>query len=334
MAWHWLGLWMLVAGAFSPSSEAAPLRVLTYDSFASPSGLGPVLAREAKRKLGLELRFQTFESETALATRVATSGKCPGDLIVGIDELQFGRVVGSGFVPQPDRLADVAESLWFDRERRFVPFDYGYVAVVYDTARTKPFDAPVSLRALATDERFRKRIAHLDPRTSGTGLAFLAWTAAVVSDEDLSGFWKGVASSAATIAPSWSAAYSLFARGEVDYVLSYSTSPAYHAIEEKKPTVRAVLVAEGHWRQTEAAAVPRCSPRAGDAARVLALLVGPEVQTALPTKQWMYPARANVPLPDAFSALPRPAAVAVRSVENLHADVEKLLRRWRGALER
>ncbi len=37
-----------------------------------------------------------------------------------------------------------------------------------------------------------------------------------------------------TVTKGWSEAYGLFLKGESDPVLSYTTSPAYHLIEEKK----------------------------------------------------------------------------------------------------
>lgn len=313
---------------------AAPITVLTYDSFAAPSGLGPVLAKEAKRH-GLDVRYRTFDSASALALRVGGDGPCPGDVVVGIDEVQFGRVRSRRqFLPQPDRAADVPAARWFDPSHRFVPYDHGYLAIVYDSARGKPVDGAVPLASLATDPRYHKRIAFLDPRTAGVGLAFLLWTRAVLGDAGLDGFWRQALKQAATVAPSWTAAYALFAKGEVDYVLSYTTSPAYHLVEEKKGTVKALPIAEGHWPQTEAAAVLACASRPADAAKVVALLVGKEVQSAVPTKQWMYPVRADVPLPQAFQTLPVPKTVATGPLDALPKAIETSLRRWREVMAR
>lgn len=39
-----------------------------------------------------------------------------------------------------------------------------------------------------------------------------------------------------TVTKGWSEAYGLFLKGESDLVLSYTTSPAYHIIAEKKTT--------------------------------------------------------------------------------------------------
>jgi thiamine transport system substrate-binding protein len=55
----------------------------------------------------------------------------------------------------------------------------------------------------------------------------------------------------------WSEAYGLFLKGESDLVLSYTTSPAYHMIEEKKDHYAAANFAEGHYLQVEVAASSR-----------------------------------------------------------------------------
>ncbi len=43
-------------------------------------------------------------------------------------------------------------------------------------------------------------------------------------------------------------------KGESDLVLSYTTSPAYHILEEKKDNYAAANFSEGHYLQVEVAA--------------------------------------------------------------------------------
>ncbi len=57
-----------------------------------------------------------------------------------------------------------------------------------------------------------------------------------------------------TVTKGWSEAYGLFLKGESDLVLSYTTSPAYHIIEEKKDNYAAANFSEGHYLQVEVAA--------------------------------------------------------------------------------
>ena len=53
--------------------------------------------------------------------------------------------------------------------------------------------------------------------------------------------WKGLSDNIVTVTPGWSEAYGLFTDGEVDMVLSFTTSPAYHLIAENVDTKAAAI---------------------------------------------------------------------------------------------
>ncbi|MFX7849832.1 hypothetical protein ABTK11_22250, partial [Acinetobacter baumannii] len=66
---------------------------------------------------------------------------------------------------------------WTDRN--FVPFDWSYLAFVYNAERfARP---PASLRELIEDPKGPTVIIE-DPRTSAPGLGFLLWMRAVQGD--------------------------------------------------------------------------------------------------------------------------------------------------------
>ena len=66
--------------------------------------------------------------------------------------------------------------LQIDQEYRVTPFDYGYIAFVYDSERIQ--EPPQSLEDL-TAPRFRNRIVIENPKTSSPGLSMLHWTISV-----------------------------------------------------------------------------------------------------------------------------------------------------------
>lgn len=66
--------------------------------------------------------------------------------------------------------------------------------------------------------------------------------------------WQKLAKKTVTVTKGWSEAYGLFLKGESDLVLSYTTSPAYHILEEKKDNYAAANFSEGHYLQVEVAA--------------------------------------------------------------------------------
>ncbi len=59
--------------------------------------------------------------------------------------------------------------------------------------------------------------------------------------------WAGLKPHILTMTRGWSEAYGLFLKGEADMVLSYTTSPAYHAIAENDHNYAAADFTEGHY---------------------------------------------------------------------------------------
>ena len=98
----------------------------------------------------------------------------------------------------------------------------------------------------------------------------------------------------------------LFLKGEADMVLSYTTSPAYHAIAENKPNYGYAEFREGFYPQIEIAGILKSSPHQDLARQFLAWLATPEAQAIIPTTNWMYPVVAlGDKLPAAFPAHPQ-----------------------------
>lgn len=121
----------------------------------------------------------------------------------------------------------------------FVPYDYGYFAFVYD--KNKLANPPKSLKELVEGPQ-KWRVIYEDPRTSTPGLGLLLWMQKVYGDQAPEA-WQKLAAKTVTVTKGWSEAYGLFLKGESDLVLSYTTSPAYHMIEEKKDNYAAASFA-------------------------------------------------------------------------------------------
>src|SRR5690606_21349472 len=112
-----------------------------------------------------------------------------------------------------------------------------------------------------------------------------------------------------TVTKGWSEAYTLFLEGEADYVLSYTTSPAYHLLVEEESRYQAALFSEGHPMQIEVAAISRYSQQADLARDFLQFLLSEEAQQIIPVTNWMLPVRESMELPEAFDQLIQPQTV-------------------------
>ena len=93
-------------------------------------------------------------------------------------------------------------------------------------------------------------------------------------------------------------------------VLSYTTSPAYHAIAENDSNFAYAEFVEGHYPQVEVAGIVASSPDRALAAEFLQYLVSPTAQAIIPVTNWMYPvAEPATPLPEPLLAGMRPEKV-------------------------
>ena len=88
------------------------------------------------------------------------------------------------------------------------------------------------------------KIVIQDPRSSTAGLGLLLWIKSVYGDKTVE-YWKHLAPHILTIPKGWSEAYGLFLKGEADMVLSYTTSPAYHIVEENKTNIKSAPFKKG-----------------------------------------------------------------------------------------
>ena len=95
-------------------------------------------------------------------------------------------------------------------------------------------------------------------------------------------------------------------------MLSYTTSPAYHIISEKKDNYAAAKFSEGHYQQIEVAGLIKSSKQPELAKKFLTFMLSDKFQSLIPTTNWMYPASLpTAKLPDAFKTLvdPQPALI-------------------------
>jgi thiamine transport system substrate-binding protein len=313
----------LALAALPAAAEEVPiLRVYTYDSFAAEWGPGPAIKAGFEATCGCVVEFVTAEDAIATLRRVQLEGETTeADVIVGLDTAIAGEARATGlFAPHGLTLPNLAlDEPWTDPD--FVPFDFGYFAFVFNT-ETVP-NPPRSFEELiALPENFK--VVVQDPRSSTPGLGLVVWIASAYGDRAPQ-IWAGLRPHILTMTRGWSEAYNLFLAGEADMVLSYTTSPAYHAISENDPRYAAAEFIEGHVAQVELAGILESSDKQELAQRFLTYLVSPAAQKVIPTTNWMYPViDIGADLPAAFRD-PGPPAKVIRVDE---ATVTENSARW------
>ena len=277
------------------SEDRQNLVVYTYDSFNSDWGPGPQIEKAFENICDCDLKFVTAGDGAALLAKLRLEGnKTKADVVVGLDTNLLKSARDSDlFSPHNLNITFDLPIAW--KDNTFMPFDWGYFSFVFDKSKTT--NIPKSFEELANSDL---KIAIQDPRSSTPGLGLVLWIEKLYNVESNT-FWRQLADNVVTVTPGWSEAYGLFIEGEVDGVLSYTTSPAYHIVAENDNTKVAAIFDEGHLMQVEVGAILKKSEKKQLATDFLAFMTSSEAQSIIPTTNWMYPAKQpDRELPAAF----------------------------------
>ena len=293
-----------VVGLAAPAAAQEKLIVYTYEGFTSEWGTGPVVEKAFEAECGCDLSFVSVADGVAVLNRLKLEGKdSAADIVLGIDNSLVYEAKQTGLFAPHGVSLDIIEVPGGWEDDVFVPFDYGYYAVIYNSDTVK--NPPTSLKELVEGDASQK-IAIQDPRTSTPGLGLLLWIKAVYG-ENSGEAWADLKDRVLTVTPGWSESYGLFTSGEAQMVLSYTTSPAYHRIADNEERYKAAEFAEGHYLQVEVAGMTAKGAENPLAKRFLEFMTGPAFQDAVPETNWMFPAgRTDKPLNPVFSEMIRP----------------------------
>ena len=303
----------VVAAALGTALLAAPARaqdkpvlnVLTYSSFVGKYGPGAKIKERFEQVCACTIAWITSDDAGAMLSRLKLEGESSkADVVLGLDAGMAGDAASTGLFAAHGRTLSGLSLPVAWTNPLFVPFDWGYLAFVYDADKLKT--PPASLKALVEDAN-GPRIIVQDPRTSAPGFGFMLWMKDAYGDQAPAA-WKQLRPRIVTFTKGWSEAYGLFLKGEADMVLSYTSSPAYHIAVEKKTNYKAAAFAEGNYLQIEIAGATKASKQPALAASFLEFMLSEPFQALMPEGNWMYPARTPAGgLPASYADLARPA---------------------------
>lgn len=308
------------------AAEERVLTVFAPDYFGSEWGPGPAIETAFEQSCGCDLRYRTGD----LLSRLLIEGtRTEAGVAIGFNSDVRKRARESGlFAPHGQDTSDLTMPIdWQDEI--FLPFNWGHTAFVYDSTRLD--EPPASFQALldAPDDAYA--IAIQDPRTSISGLALLLWVKEIYGD-DAQAAWERLAPKVVTVTRGWSESYGLFTEGEVDMVLSYTTSPAYHLIAEDDDTKKAATFPEGHYFMVELAARLASTDQPDLADAFMAFVLSEEFQSLIPEANWSIPARlAPEKLPEGFKALAMPEKVILLDEDEADRTRDEALSEWLAA---
>lgn len=321
---------LALAGQPAMAQDKPKLTIYTYESFTAEWGPGPVVEKAFEAQCGCDLAFVSVADGVALLNRVRLEGASgKADIVLGLDTSLTADARESGlFAPAGvDLRAVTVPGGWTDDV--FVPFDYGYFAVIYDSEKLKT--PPTSLKDLIEGNP-EEKIVIQDPRTSTPGLGLLLWVKSVYGDKSEEA-WAKLRKRVLTVTPGWSEAYGLFTKGEAPMVLSYTTSPAYHMIAENTDRFKAAAFEEGNYLQVEVAGITTHGASNPLTRQFMSFMTGPAFQDVIPETNWMLPAgKTDKPLNPAFGKLVTPTKTLSISADDIEKNRKAWVAEWLAAM--
>jgi len=316
----------LACAGFSQAAAAeGTLTVYTYESFTADWGPGPQVEKAFEAQCDCDLKFVSVADGVALLNRLRLEGgNTDADIVLGLDTNLTAEAKKTGFFAPHGISTDnvTVPGGWSDDT--FVPFDYGYFAVVYDTKAI--VNPPKSMHDFLKGRE--GKIVIEDPRTSTPGLGLMLWIRNIYGDLAPEAY-EELKQRVLTVTPGWSEAYGLFTSGEAHMVLSYTTSPAYHMIAEDSDRYQAASFSEGHYMQIEVAGQTKKGAQNPLAAQFLAFMTSPAFQDIIPETNWMFPAApTSKPLDPAFGKLVQPTKALIYTPEQVAEHREAWVKQW------
>ena len=307
------------------------LVVYTYDAF--PGALEDSIREAlAGQGAGVEVVVERFMDTGGLFTQLLLEKDVSkADVVIGLDTTYLPRVFEEDLLQpyKPDGLVLAREELLVDPEYRAVAFDYGGIALNYDSEQLP--DPPRNWDEL-TDPKYKNQIILINPATSSPGKSFLLFTIAEFGEDGYLDFWRALKPNILTVASGWSEGYGLYTQGEAPIVLSYETSPAYHKHYESVDRYRNLLFDDKSYGQVEVAGILRNAPHPDLAQKCIDHITSVEFQNLIPLNQFMYPVHAEAVLPEAF-VWAEPAAEMVRlDAGVIAAEFDGWLERWEAVM--
>ncbi len=320
------------ATAGAPSGT---LTVATYDSFTGEGTAGNYLKSAFEAEYAdVTVEFTTPENGVnQYIQRKRQGASVDADLYVGLNTGELVRADSeldtSLFLRSRDELdrSDAIKSdLEVDPDGRAVPYDTGYISLVYDEdaiSQPRTFDDLL-------DPAYEGDLITQNAQQSDPGRAFLLWTIDAKGEDGYLDYWSKLQDNGVRVLDDWQPAYNAYMAGEAPMVVSYSTDQVYYHGEDVNMARHQVgfLDDEG-YANPETMARFADSDQSGLARRFMDFVLQPEHQAEIAVRNVQFPAVTDATLSEEFSkyAYEPPEAVTF-DYEQLQGNVETWIEDW------
>ena len=280
------------------------LVVATYSSFidAVSTSPGGWIKQRFESEFDADLVWQTPPNELNQYIQRANAGvEIDADVYVGLnvdglirlDENLEGDAL-FGEAPSLDGRSNVKEGLDFDPRSRAVPYDTGYISLVWNaTADGGEFVAPETFDGLLESEYAGDLLAQ-NPSSSATGRAFLLHTIKAKGEESYLDYWRELQANDVRVLDGWDASYSAYGEGEAPMVVSYSTDQVYaNRADQNMEEHQIRFLNDQAYANPEGMARFAGTDSPDLAASFMEFMLRPEVQAEIAVRNVAFPAVTN-----------------------------------------
>ena len=217
----------------TPDDSGQTLTVAAYSSFTGDGTAGNWLKSAFESETpGTTVTFQTTENGVnEFIQRRSQDAPIDADLFVGLNTGELVRadqqLDDSLFAASGDRIdgsETVKSALDFDPAGRVVPYDTGYISLVYDADAV---DEPATFDTLLAPQ-YQNELLTQNAEGSDPGRAFLLWTISQKGPDGYLDYWSQLADNGVQILSDWGTAYEAYQDEEASMVVSYSTDQVYY----------------------------------------------------------------------------------------------------------
>jgi len=311
------------------------LTVATYDSFTGEGTAGNYLksAFESEHD-GVTVEFTTPENGVnQYIQRKREGAPIDADLFVGLNTGELVRVdsaLDDGLFQQSrdalDRADAVKADLEIDPQGRAVPYDTGYICLVYDEGEVDP---PGTFDALLEPE-YEGDLITQNAQQSDPGRAFLLWTIDAKGEDGYLDYWTGLLDNGVTILDDWQPAYNAYTNEEAPMVVSYSTDQVYYHGEDVDMSRHQVgFIEDQGYANPETMARFADSDQSDLAREFMDFVLQPDQQAEIAVRNVQFPAVTDADPGEEFTqyAYEPPEAVTF-TYDDLQGNVDGWIDDW------
>ncbi|MBY9000759.1 MAG: thiamine ABC transporter substrate-binding protein [Candidatus Heimdallarchaeota archaeon] len=318
-------------GAIDLTANEYLLTIYAYESLLADPGYNFVQGYSNYSGIPVDsIHLILVDDANTIVTQAVLEKNNPiADVLIGIDNVLI-HTAKQEEILEPyasSSLVNISQNLIdnLDPDMYLLPYDYGIIALWYDTSRINSSSIS-NINNLTLDDILSlgldSKLIVEDPTLSSPGLGFLLWTIAVYGDpeiefEGLLGRdwrdWWNNATDNLRITSSWGAAFDLFYSDEENrpIMVSYGTSPAYDVCHplwgvgtEVDPPSAVFLSHENGldnaWLQIEGIGLVKDAPNKENAKNFIDWFLSEELQQNIPLNNWMYPANNQTEIDSCF----------------------------------